>query len=175
MAPQRLENAHQLFGGTCNHYLQGHVFKAKKWPDCAWLETCLFRTAPSGPIGIMQQHFDKLPFCSNSKVIWMVIIKTLGAKTDCYPHGPRHCPNPACLVAQICLGSGLVQMTPIKHHTKHFRLSQCHSFFTVRKLYVVMLVIYMQHDQELTPSTDRCVDIWALQTGQRVLWDCMCM
>lgn len=104
MAPQRRENAHHLFGGTCNHYLQGHVFKAKKWPDCIWLEMCLFRTALSGPIGIWQQHFDKVLFCSNSKVIWMVIIKNLGAKTDCYPHGPRHCSNPACLVAQIMSG-----------------------------------------------------------------------
>jgi len=31
----------------------------------------------------------------------MMIIKNLGARTDSYPHGPRHCPNPAHLVAEI--------------------------------------------------------------------------
>jgi len=31
----------------------------------------------------------------------MVIIKNLGAKTDSYQHEPRHCPNPAHLVAEI--------------------------------------------------------------------------
>jgi hypothetical protein len=30
MAPQRLENANPQYGGTCNHYLQGPVFKEKK-------------------------------------------------------------------------------------------------------------------------------------------------
>jgi len=67
MAPQRLENAQELFGGTCNNYLQGPALKANKWLGCIWLETCLFRTALSGPIGIMQQHFDKLPFAVTAR------------------------------------------------------------------------------------------------------------
>jgi hypothetical protein len=96
----------------------------------------------------------------------MVIIKNLGARTDSYPYGPRHWPNPAHLVAEIMswFRPGSNDTNQTLH--KHFQLSQCHSFFAVRKLFVDVFVNCVQNDQELIPSTERCDDIWALKTDQ---------